>query len=364
MASVVGLSAIGSGLVLTSQMMSGWGVKQKMEYSAPKKGMEHVVGQLYHHYDFPLTQKDMELRDSVYIISLWRNDAKIKYKNKRLLRKFSKNQVHDIIKFHTGIDENSSKALTQHLQYLNSISFDTGKDEKGHDWIQPIWLEIMSPGGSVQDGIEMRSVVEASRRPVVPIISGLCASAATFMFTANQNCRLMQGASILLIHQMSQNTGYGQQLKQIDWETETRNMDIWQSQIEQFYYGLKRPKEYKIRRTGPNSETARSDFEGAVMPLEDGDSEERGMRTRDVKSLEKYRKKVQDLMKGIDRYMPSIEALKYGFATGIFTTWKEQEEDPNSPAFCHNLDGEEEEHPVYAEQEDEMQDNSQMFLIG
>lgn len=283
-------------------------------------------------YDFPLSERDIALRDSVYIISLWRNDSTVKYDKGRLLRKDCKNQVHDIIKFHEGIDSDSSKALTQHLQYLNSIDFDRGLDANGKEWIQPIWLEIMSPGGSVASGIEMRSIVESSRRPVVPIVSGLCASAATFMFTANQNYRLMQGASILLIHQMSSGTGFGQTLKTVDWETETRNMAVWQSQIEQFYYGLKRPTSYSVKKFGPMSDTEKSDWDGAVKPYTESSTAE-DVSTGRVKSLIEYRDKVKDLMKGIDCYMPSLEALQYGFATGIFTSWKDEEEREDSPAY-------------------------------
>ena len=309
-----------------------FGMKQTMQYEPPKKGMQHVVGQPYHQYDFPLTPKDMELRDSVYIISLWRNDSTNKYEGSRLLRKQCKNQVHDIIKFHTAIDEDSSKSLTQHLQYLNSIDYAVGTDANGDRWVQPVWLEIMSPGGSVADGIEMRSVVESSRRPVIPIISGLCASAATFMFTANQNCRLMQAASILLIHQMSQSTGFGQQMKQVEWRAETKNMDVWQAQIEQFYYGLRRPKSYSVKKFGPTSDIETSDWKGAVKPFT-GRARDNETSTEEVKTLIEYRDKVKDLMKGIDCYMPSLEALQYGFATGIFTSWYDEENDENSPAF-------------------------------
>jgi len=283
-------------------------------------------------YDFPLSQKDVEMRDSVYIISLWRSDSTIKYKNSRLLRKDCENQVHDIIKFHEAIESESSKSLMQHLQYLNSIDFDRGLDANGNEWVQPVWLEIMSPGGSVASGIEMRSIVESSRRPVIPIISGLCASAATFMFTANQNHRLMQAASILLIHQMSQGTGWGQTMKQVEWETETRNMAVWQSQIEQFYYGLKRPTSYTVKKFGPMSDTEKSDWDGAVRPYTESSTPEE-MTTGRVKSLVEYRDKVKDLMKGIDCYMPSLEALQYGFCTGIFTSWEDEEKRHDSPAY-------------------------------
>jgi len=275
--------------------------KQSMQMPPPPlKAMQHVVGQIYHHYDFPLTEEDMLLRDQVYILSIWRTDSKIRYGEhgrNRLLRKYSQNEVHDIIKFHAPIDVKSAKALNQHLQYLNSIDYAiTGTENK---WIQPIWLEIMSPGGSVPSGIEMRSAVSSSRRPVIPIISGMCASAATFMFTANQKHRLMQEASILLIHQMSRGTEPGKVLKKVDWETETSNMETWEKQIEKFYLDLKRP-------------TITTDLE-AYHP----DELER--------DKELYTAEIKKLMQGKDVYMDPEVALSWGLCTNMFKTWGDLE---------------------------------------
>ena len=316
-------------------MQMPWGGRQKIEYQPPKKAMEHVVGQIYHQYDFPLTQEDMAMRDSVYIVSLWRDDSTVRYERHRSRRKESNNEVHDIIKFHTGIDQDSSKALTQHLQYLNSIGYDKVRQPDGSTWIQPIWLEIMSPGGSVAAGVEMRSVVEASRRPVIPILSGMCASAATFLFTANQNYRLMQSASILLIHQMSQGTGYGRSLKICEWENEVKNMDVWQKQIVQFYYGLKRPREYIAKRFGPTSKAEKGDGERDAVMVKPYTRDRTPAETtkEDVVDEERYREKIAQCMNGIDAYMPCNEALRYGLATALFTSWKELENDESSPAF-------------------------------
>ena len=314
----------------SSSSSSSWEVQQTMQLSEPiRKGMEHVVGQIYHHYDYPLTEIDMKMRDLVYVISMWRCDSTKKYIRSREKRKNSGNEVHDVIRFHAGIDEDSSRALSQHLQYLNSIDFDTGFDVNGNPWIQPIWIEIMSPGGSVQSGIQMRCEIESSRRPVVPILSGMCASAATFMFTANQNQRLMQAASILLIHQMSK--GGGLSMKQVEWEAETNNTGIWQSQVMQFYYGLRRPHQYSTRMFGP---TSLMNSKGVVRPYTEehtpNDMEmERGL----VADFPTYCKKVKSLMEGIDRYMSSLVALKYGFATNIFTSWEDEEKRQDSPAY-------------------------------
>ena len=67
----------------------------------PPTIMEHVVGQMYHHYDVPFNPANVAcgLRDSVYILSEWRADVEREDRT-RCLRKDSKGRVHDIIKFH------------------------------------------------------------------------------------------------------------------------------------------------------------------------------------------------------------------------------------------------------------------------
>ena len=87
-----------------------------------------------------------------------------------------------------------------------------------------------------------------------------------------------------------------------------------------------------MKKFGPTSDIETSDWKGAVKPLT-ARSREDETSTGEVENLIVYRKKVKSLMKGIDCYMPPIEALKYGFATGIFISWDEEEKDENSPAF-------------------------------
>lgn len=259
----------------------------------PETPMPHVIGQIYHHYDFPVTEDDLDYRDTVYIVSIWRHDSiPAAGEQRRVLRNDCGGQVHDIIKFHTGIDKWSVKRFIQHLSYLNTVEYKTAR---GGRWTQPIWLEIMSPGGSVPSGIEMRSAIKASQRPVVPIISGMCASAATFAWTANQGCRLMQPGSMLLIHQMSEVTQGDCQEKLAEMKTGADNMQIWQKEVEKFYTQLDR---------GSNPRVSNSE----------------------------YQSQIKRLMQGLDHYMPPDEAIKYGLSTGMFHTWKQQEDSVYSPA--------------------------------
>jgi len=296
--------------------------------SPPETPMPHIIGQAYHHFDYPCIQDEVDnRRDMVYILSLWREDTppKIRPKNTRCLRDKTKGWAHDIIKFHDGISDASVKKFVQHLSYLNTVTCITRID--GAVWEkQPIWLEIMSGGGSVPSGIEMRSACESSRRTVIPVVSGICASAATFPWTANQKHRLMQNGSILLIHQMSEQS-FGGSEKVEDIKRNLARMEIWQRQIEQYYYGLERPPTYKLPKQGPSavrddngtaSPNARAPGDDLPNPNEDDPPD-------DVIDANEYIKEIKRLMDGHDQYLSPSMAMRDGLATGLFTTYEAEE---------------------------------------
>ncbi len=285
--------------------------------------MPHIIGQAYHHFDYPCIQDEVDnRRDMVYILSLWREDAPVEYNKRRCLRNNSSGWVHDIIKFHDGISDASVKKFVQHLSYLDTVECLWNE--------QPIWLEIMSGGGSVPSGIEMRSACESSRRTVIPVVSGICASAATFPWTANQKHRLMQNGSILLIHQMSEQSCGGSE-KVEDIKRDLARMQIWQRQIEQYYYGLERPPTYKLPKQGPsavrddegskgddNNPKAREPGKNLPNPNED-------IPPKDVISADEYVQEIKRLMDGHDQYLSPSMAMRDGLATGLFTTYEAEE---------------------------------------
>lgn len=301
-------------------------VPQRMMPPPPATPMPHIIGQAYHHFDYPCIQDEVDnRRDMVYILSLWRNDAPIEYNKRRCLRSNSSGYVHDIIKFHDGISDASVKKFVQHLSYLNTVTCITGRDGKVWEE-QPIWVEIMSGGGSVPSGIEMRSACESSRRTVIPVVSGICASAATFPWTANQKHRLMQNGSILLIHQMSEQSVGGSE-KVEDIKRDLARMQIWQRQIEQYYYGLWRPKHYRLPKQGPSA--VRDDngeaSPNAMKPGDDLPDPNEDDNENNVIEAEAYVKVIKDLMNGHDQYLSPSMALRDGLATGLFTTYEAEE---------------------------------------
>ena len=104
-------------------------------------------------------------------------------------------------------------------------------------------------------------------------------------------------------------------MKKVDWETESKNLTVWQKQIENFYYGLKRPKSYNLSKCN-------STYVNPELPEEN-----------ETEDDETYRARISELMKGIDCYMAPDEALSLGLATGMFTNWEDEETNPLSPAF-------------------------------
>jgi len=294
-------------------------VPQRVMPEPPKTPMPHIIGQAYHHFDYPCIQDEVDnRRDMVYILSLWRKDAPVEKYRRRVLRNQSSGWVHDIIKFHDGISDASVKKFVQHLSYLDTV--ECLWDE------QPIWLEIMSGGGSVPSGIEMRSACESSRRTVIPVVSGICASAATFPWTANQKHRLMQNGSILLIHQMSEQSCGGSE-KVEDIKRDLARIQIWQRQIEQYYYGLERPEEYQLPLEGPS---AVRDDNGEASPnaREPGDDLPKlneDILPKRVISADEYVKEIRRLMDGHDQYLSPSMAMRDGLATGLFTTYAAEE---------------------------------------
>lgn len=64
----------------------------------------------------------------------------------------------------------------------------------------PLYLYINSPGGSVLDGVQVVSAIQASKRPVVTICSSICASMAAIIFSIGTK-RYMVDRSLLMFHE-------------------------------------------------------------------------------------------------------------------------------------------------------------------
>jgi len=88
----------------------------------------------------------------------------------------------------------STKPIQQLNQAINELN------EQGNCYSE-IWLHINSYGGTVYDALSAVDTIKASPTPIITIIEGMCASAATMMSVVGDK-RYIRPHSVMLIHQL------------------------------------------------------------------------------------------------------------------------------------------------------------------
>lgn len=109
------------------------------------------------------------------------------------------------IYFYGNVDTISILVLNQHIRRLNIILLNTKSDIKNRfncDVDISIYLHINSMGGSVFDAFGSVDTIKNSKIPIISIIEGSAASAATFLSVVC-NKRQITNHSSMLIHQLS-----------------------------------------------------------------------------------------------------------------------------------------------------------------
>lgn len=108
--------------------------------------------------------------------------------------------VNNHIYFYSGVSKSEVLQLNRRVKELNnSLIYDSKVQDR-----EPasIFLHINSYGGSVFDGLAAMDTILSCRVPVVTIIDGCCASAATFISIVGSK-RLIPKHGFMLIHQLS-----------------------------------------------------------------------------------------------------------------------------------------------------------------
>jgi len=95
------------------------------------------------------------------------------------------------IYFYSDVDVKPIQQLNQSINELN---------EPGNGYSE-IWLHINSYGGTVYDALAAVDTIRASPTPIITIIEGMCASAATMMAVVGDR-RYIRPNSVMLIHQI------------------------------------------------------------------------------------------------------------------------------------------------------------------
>jgi len=124
------------------------------------------------------------------------------------------------IYFYADVETKSVQALVQALLKLN----------KPGNMYREIFVHINSWGGYVMDAFAAIDSIRASATPVVTLIEGMCASAATMISIAGDR-RLMRPNAVMLIHQLRGGM-YG---KKCDVDDEIINLNNLEERIIQLF---------------------------------------------------------------------------------------------------------------------------------
>ena len=124
------------------------------------------------------------------------------------------------IYFYSDVDVKPIQQLNQAINDLN---------EPGKCYPE-IWLHINSYGGSVYDALAAVDTIQASPTPIITIIEGIAASAAT-MISISGDRRYIRPNGVMLIHQMRCGF-YG---KKQDAADEMKNVDQLEDKLMALY---------------------------------------------------------------------------------------------------------------------------------
>jgi len=178
-----------------------------------------------------------------------RRDKKRKRENdddgSELLKLFKGNEIDtegNHIYFYTDVNQESCLDLNRKLIRLQNTILKQKMDLNLEE-TPKIYLHINSPGGCLFSGFSTLDVIKYSKVPVVTIIEGMAASAATMMSIVAKE-RYMTPNSYMLIHQLSSGL-WGKFEEQVD---DFRNSSTLMDNIIQLYLEHTNIKEKKLKK--------------------------------------------------------------------------------------------------------------------
>ena len=105
------------------------------------------------------------------------------------------------IYFYSEIERDKILSLNKELRELDTAHI-SDKQKLGTSELVPIYLYINSYGGSVSAGFSAVDNILSCKSPVITVVDGIAASAATLLSLAGSK-RCMSEHSVMLIHQLS-----------------------------------------------------------------------------------------------------------------------------------------------------------------
>ena len=141
--------------------------------------------------------------------------------------------IRNHIYFYSDVDTKPIKQLNQAINALN---------EPGKCYPE-IWIHINSYGGDVYDALAAVDTIQASPTPIVTIIEGIAASAATLISISGDR-RLIRPNAAMLIHQMRCGF-YG---KNQDAKDEMNNINKMEAKLTALYLNNTKLTKSKLKR--------------------------------------------------------------------------------------------------------------------
>lgn len=129
-----------------------------------------------------------------------------KIKSEKLYQIIQDKSVNHIYFYNKYIDNKSVESLRTQLSSYNNIIPGTMLNKNIRLWSTPtpIMLHVHCPGGEVDAGLAAMKLVYNSKIPIITVVDGLAASAATYMCMVS-SLRMINPHGHMLIHQPTNN---------------------------------------------------------------------------------------------------------------------------------------------------------------
>ena len=136
--------------------------------------------------------------------------------------------INNHIYFYSNVNQNS---ILKVIKIINTISMSILKTQIDHE-IQgiKIYIHINSSGGDLYAALSLVDIIKRSKIPIVSIIEGYAASAATLISIVCHERKILKNAS-MLIHQIS--SGYWGKLYEI--KDDCKNLKFLERKTKKIY---------------------------------------------------------------------------------------------------------------------------------
>lgn len=144
------------------------------------------------------------------------------------------------IYFYSEIERENILRLNKELRKMDNSHL-SDKQILGIDNLAPIFLHVNSFGGSIFSGFSGMDNILQCKSPIVTVVDGICASAATFLSVVGKK-RLILEHSFMLIHQVY-SSFWG---KYDEFKDEAKNLDKFMGLIKNVYLNYTKLPEAKL----------------------------------------------------------------------------------------------------------------------